>query len=209
MATPIATKCDLDFYISDVKTGRLSDLGQLSDAHKNVDEESAIIDKIAGDVAIYEISYVNTQNAILGFQFRLPLSRLGLTSGCSSVLGVYGGFDGTVGRAETFGFRLYNKKDYVVGLFDPLKATISEIEFSVPDNVLCYVVVGGKDCSFDSSPSIYPSLEDKNGATGRILAPASSTLKEASPSWFLFSSENNSYFESLIQTTLSLSLIHI
>lgn len=198
MATPIATKCDLDFYISDVKTGRLSDLGQLSDAHKNVDEESAIIDKIDGDVAIYEISYVNTQNSLVGFQFRLPLNRLGLTSGCSSVLGVYGGFDGTVGQAETFGFRLYNKKDYVVGLFDPLQATISKIGFSVPDNVLCYVVIGGKGCSFDSSPSIYPSLEDKNGATDVILSPASSA-------WFLFSSENSSYFESLIQTTLSLA----
>ena len=88
MATPIITKCDLDFYISAVKTGRLFDLGQLSDAHRSVDAESDIINKINGDVAVYEISYVNTQNLLIGFQFRLPLDRLGLDSTCSSVLGV-------------------------------------------------------------------------------------------------------------------------
>lgn len=205
MATPTPTTCDLDFYISDVKTGRLSDLGQLSDAHRNVDQEMATINKVAGQVAVFEISYVNTTSYLTGFQFRLPLENLGLDSSCNRVLGVYGGFDGTAGEAELQSFRLYNKENYVIGFFDPLVESIDRIEFSTSNNVLCYIVVGGEGCSFDTAPSISSPLEDKNGVTDVVLSPAGAALREASTSWFLFSSETEAYFESLIQTPLSLA----
>ena len=209
MATPTPTTCDLDFYISAVKTGRLSDLGQLSDAHRNVDQEMAIINKVAGQVAVFEISFVNTISYFTGFQFRLPLENLGLGDSCNRVLGVYGGFNGTAGEAELQSFRLYNKRNYVVGFFDPLVKTgnIDRIEFSTSNNILCYVVVGGEGCSFDSTPSISSSLEDKNGVTDGVtdVETLPVALREASPSWFLFSSESNAYFESLIQTPLSLA----
>jgi hypothetical protein len=205
MATPTPTTCDLDFYISDVKTGRLSDLGQLSDAHRNVDSEMATINKVAGQVAVFEISYVNTTSYLTGFQFRLPLENLGLGDNCNRVLGVYGGFNGTAGETELKSFRLYNKENYVVGFFDPLVESIDRIEFSTSNNVLCYVVVGGEGCSFDTTPSISSSLEDKNGVTDVVVSPAGPALREASTSWFLFSSETEAYFESLMQTPLALA----
>ena len=179
MATPTPTTCDLDFYISDVKTGRLSDLGQLSDAHRNVDSEMATINKVAGQVAVFEISYVNTTSYLTGFQFRLPLENLGLGDNCNRVLGVYGGFNGTAGEAELQSFRLYNKRNYVVGFFNPLVDTgnIYRIEFSTSNNVLCYVVVGGEGCSFDTVPSTSSSLEDKNGVTDVVVSPAGPALR--------------------------------
>jgi len=199
MATPIPTTCDLDFYISSVKTGRLSDLGQLSDAHKNVDSEIAAIDKLSGQVAVFEISFVNTSCPVTGFQFRIPLKNLGLDSSCNRVLGVFGGFNGKSGQAEAQSFRLYNRENYVVGFFDPLVEPGSRLTlgFSTSEPVLCYVVVGGNNCSFETDPSISSPLEDKNGVKD---APVT-----ASSSWFLFSSESDSYFESLIQTPLSLA----
>jgi hypothetical protein len=210
MATPIPTTCDLDFYISDVKTGRLSDLGQLSDAHKSVDSEMSAINKLSGQVAVFEISFVNTANLVTGFQFRLPLENLGLDSSCNRVLGVYGGFDGKAGQTETQSFRLYNKRNYIVGFFDPLVEIVDGgteregLGFSTSEPVLCYVVVGGEGCSFESAPSISTPLEDKNGVTDGF-SPSGSRFQEASSSWFLFSSETDAYFESLIQTPLALA----
>ena len=199
MATPIPTTCDLDFYISDVKTGRLSDLGQLSDAHKNVVSEMAAINKLSGQVAVFEISFVNTACPVTGFQFRLPLENLGLDSSCNRILGVFGGFNGKSGQTEVQSFRLYNKEDYVVGFFDPLVETGSRLTlgFSTSEPVLCYVVVGGNNCFFTNDPSISSPLEDKNGVKDAAV--------DASSSWFLFSSETEAYFESLIQTPLSLA----
>ena len=205
MASTTPTTCDLDFYISDVKCGRLPDIGLLTDAHKNVTSEMATINKVSGQVAVFEISFVNTANAVTGFQFRLPLERLGLGDGCSSVLGVFGGFNGKVGQAESQSFRLYNKRDYVVGFFDPLVPTPrTALGFSTSEPVLCYVVVGGTECQLDTTPSIDAPLDDKNGVTD-IFLPSTGALKEASSTWFLFSSETEAYFESLIQTPLSLA----
>ena len=199
MATPTPTTCDLDFYISAVKTGRLSDLGQLSDAHKNVASEMVAINKLSGQVAVFEISFVNTACPVTGFQFRLPLENLGLDSSCNRILGVFGGFNGKSGQTEVQSFRLYNKEDYVVGFFDPLVETGSRLTlgFSTSEPVLCYVVVGGNNCSFTNDPSISSPLEDKNGVKDAAV--------DASSSWFLFSSETGAYFESLIQTPLSLA----
>ena len=199
MASPSTSDCNFDFFISNVYSGKLEDLGVITDAHRNATEITESIKKLNTDVVVYEISY-KTTGTISGFQFKMPFGNLGLPDDCKNILAVVGGFNGVDGHAKAQQFRLYNYKDNVYGVFNPINSSAVPLGSS-SSKVLCYVVVGGKGCSLNSSAKTTTILEEQVATADANAAP----LADANSNWFLSGVRSNFWFESELNSAIRMS----
>ena len=200
MVTPSPpSDCNFDFFISNVYSGKLKDLGAITDVHRNATNITESINNLNSDVVVYEISY-KTTGIISGFQFKMPFENLDLPSDCKNILAVVGGFNGVDGHAKTQEFRLYSYKDNVYGVFDPVREAGLSYLGSLASQILCYVIVGGRDCSLKKSVKTTTILEDQVATEA-----AANKIKKANSNWFLFGVQNNFWFESELNNVIRMS----
>jgi len=162
-------KCPLQFRITGIRCGSFKEVAReglvagKQDLTSGGKETEQALARRGGSYALLEVSYISPC-ILSGFQFDV-LADAQLPVNCSRVIGIFGGVGTTtdpgaiVGDAYKKQFHLYATENQIVGHYN-YESTGSPLYLPVATTprVLCYILVGGPECTLFSKRSCPDSI---------------------------------------------------